>query len=113
KGIDVDKGLSLLGDEETYREMMMTFLQEIDQKQEKMKQFISDKNPTEYAVLAHSIKSDSKYFGFTKLADIAYQHELKGKENDIDFITQHQEEFFQEMDKIKEIIQPYLEEGKQ
>ena len=113
KGIDVDKGLSLLGDEETYREMMMTFLQEIDQKQEKMKQFISDKNTTEYAVLAHSIKSDSKYFGFTKLADIAYQHELKGKENDIDFITQHQEEFFQEMDKIKEIIQPYLEEGKQ
>ena len=113
KGIDVDKGLSLLGDEETYREMMMTFLQEIDQKQEKMKQFISDKNPTEYAVLAHSIKSDSKYFGFTKLADIAYQHELKGKENDIDFITQHQEEFFQEMDKIKEIIQLYLEEGKQ
>ena len=108
KGIDVDKGLSLLGDEETYREMMMTFLQEIDQKQEKMKQFISDKNTTEYAVLAHSIKSDSKYFGFTKLADIAYQHELKGKENDIDFITQHQEEFFQEMDKIKEIIQPYL-----
>ena len=108
KGIDVDKGLSLLGDEETYREMMMTFYQEIDQKQENMKKFISDKNTKEYAVLAHGIKSDAKYFGFTALADIAYQHELKGKDNDMDFITKHQDEFDKEINHIKEIIQPYL-----
>ena len=108
KGIDVDKGLSLLGDEETYREMMMTFYQEIDQKQENMKKFISDKNTKEYAVLAHGIKSDAKYFGFTALADIAYQHELKGKDNDMDFITKHQDEFDKEINQIKEIIQPYL-----
>lgn len=110
KGIDVDKGISLLGDEETYREMMTTFLQEIDQKIEKMKTLISEKNTKEYAVLAHGIKSDAKYFGFTKLADIAYQHELKGKENDIDFIEKHHEEFFEEIKKTKEIIQPYLGE---
>ena len=109
KGIDVDKGLSLLADEETYREMMMTFYQEIAQKQENMKKFISDKNTKEYAVLAHGIKSDAKYFGFTALADIAYQHELKGKDNDIDFITKHQDEFDKEINQIKEIIQPYLD----
>ena len=98
-----------MGDEETYREMMMTFYQEIDQKQENMKKFISDKNTKEYAVLAHGIKSDAKYFGFTALADIAYQHELKGKDNDIDFITKHQDEFDKEINQIKEIIQPYLD----
>ena len=109
KGIDVDKGLSLLGDEETYREMMTTFLQEIDQKIEKMKTFISEKNAKEYAVLAHGVKSDAKYFGFTELADIAYQHELKGKDNNIDFITTHWEEFEQEINRMKEIIRPYLD----
>ena len=112
KGIDVDKGLSLLGDEETYREMMTTFLQEIDQKIEKMKNFMSDENTKEYAVLAHGVKSDAKYFGFTELADIAYQHELKGKDNNIDFITKHWDEFEQEINRIKEIIHPYLGEDK-
>ena len=109
KGIDVDKGLSLLGDEETYREMMTTFLQEIDQKIEKMKNFMSEGNTKEYAVLAHGVKSDAKYFGFTELADIAYQHELKGKDNNIDFITKHWDEFEQEINRIKEIIHPYLD----
>jgi len=109
KGIDVDKGLSLLGDEETYREMMTTFLQEIDQKIEKMKNFMSDENTKEYAVLAHGVKSDAKYFGFTELADIAYQHELKGKDNNIDFITTHWDEFEQEINRMKEIIRPYLD----
>lgn len=109
KGIDVDKGLSLLRDEETYREMMTTFLQEIDQKIEKMKTFINEKNAKEYAVLAHGVKSDAKYFGFTELADIAYQHELKGKENNMDFIIKHWEKFDQEINRIKEIIRPYLE----
>ena len=35
-----------------------------------------------YAIEVHSLKSDCKYLGFMTLADIAYQHELKSKEND-------------------------------
>ena len=32
-----------------------------------------------YAILVHSLKSDAKYLGFTKLAELAYNHELKVK----------------------------------
>ena len=37
---------------------------------------------SDYAIEVHSLKSDCKYLGFMKLADISYQHELKSKEND-------------------------------
>ena len=84
----------------------------IDLVSEKMKTFMSDENTKEYAVLAHGVKSDAKYFGFTEFADIAYQHELKGKDNNIDFITKHWDEFEQEINRIKEIIHPYLGEDK-
>ena len=40
-----------------------------------------------YAILAHSLKSDARYLGFTKLAELAYNHEMAGKNNDIDFIN--------------------------
>lgn len=33
-----------------------------------MQNLLKSKNLSEYAVLAHAIKSDSKYLGFTKLA---------------------------------------------
>ena len=42
---------------------------------------------TNYAIEVHSLKSDSKYFGFTKLAELSYNHELKSKDNDIEYAT--------------------------
>ena len=39
-----------------------------------------------YAIFAHSLKSDAKYFGFTKLAELAYNHEMASKQENIDFV---------------------------
>ena len=36
-----------------------------------------------YAILVHSLKSDSKYLGFTKLAELSYQHEMESKANNV------------------------------
>ena len=40
-----------------------------------------------YAIAAHSLKSDSKYFGFEKLAEMSYEHEMKAKVGDRDFVN--------------------------
>ena len=41
----------------------------------------------DYAILVHALKSDSKYLGFTSLAEIAYEHELASKANNVDEVN--------------------------
>ena len=61
-----------------------------------------------YAIEVHALKSDSKYLGFMSLADIAFEHEKKSKENDYDYIKDHFEELINEYEKYKEIMNNYL-----
>jgi HPt (histidine-containing phosphotransfer) domain-containing protein len=60
-----------------------------------------------YAILAHAMKSDSKYLGFKKLAELSLNHELKGKENDISYIKDNYEELMNEVDRITNILEKY------
>ena len=43
------------------------------------------------------------------LADIAYQHELKSKENDLFFVQDHFAELEEEYKKVLEIARKYVE----
>ena len=63
---------------------------------------------TNYAILVHALKSDSKYLGFTALADISYKHELKSKESDINYINDNFDELMNELKRIIELIKKYL-----
>ena len=40
-----------------------------------------------YAILVHSLKSDSKYLGFTTLAELSYNHEMASKAGDAEFVN--------------------------
>ena len=43
-----------------------------------------------------------------KLADIAYQHELKSKENDSAFVNEHFAELEAEYNKVLPMVQEYV-----
>ena len=60
-----------------------------------------------YAILVHALKSDSKYLGFTKLAELSYEHELKSKEKDASYIKEHFNELLQEGERIIQISKEY------
>ena len=105
-GIDVDSGLELLGDIQTYNETMEEFFNELGNKLTKLKE--NKENLSEYAVYAHAIKSDSKYLGFKKLSEIALEHELKAKDNNQIFINEHYKELINEAVNIATIIKEYL-----
>lgn len=107
--IDVEQAINLLQDEKTYEEMLTTFLEGIEQKTLEVKKYLKEKNMKEYAVLAHSIKSDSKYLGFTTLASLSLEQELRAKENDYDFIADNIDTFLEEINRIKKIVKKYLE----
>ena len=61
-----------------------------------------------YAIDVHSLKSDCKYLGLMSLADIAYEHELKSKENDKTFVEEHFKELEEEFEKVLEIVKNYV-----
>ena len=108
KGIDVDSSLELLGDMDTYNETLKDFLIECETRLPKMKEHLSNNDSNNYAILAHALKSDSKYLGFKKLAELSLNHELKGKENDLEYIKENFDELIDEAEKIINIIKNYL-----
>jgi len=108
KNIDVDHALSLLGDMDMYHETMKDFISEVNEKFDKIKQYKASGDMSNYAILVHSLKSDSKYLGFMKLADISYQHELKSKDNDIEFVNNNFSLLEEELNRIINIVKEYL-----
>lgn len=107
-GVDVDKSLELFGDIEMYNESMNDFLTDASSKLEKLKEFKAKGDMANYAIEVHALKSDAKYFGFTKLAELAYDQELKSKENNMYYISEHFDELEQETIKSLNIAKVYL-----
>lgn len=106
-GVNIAKSLELFGNMETYDEMLEDFLNEIDEKLEKIKLYKEKADMGNYAILVHSLKSDAKYFGFDKLAELAYQHELESKANHIYFVYDHYDELMKEAKHVVRIAKEY------
>lgn len=106
-GVDIDHALDLLGDMEMYHMTLHDYLEEIDGKLSDLKKYLADKDMANYAILVHSMKSDAKYLGFMSFADIAYQHELKSKENNLSFCEEHFSELEKELQKYLSVAREY------
>ena len=81
-GIDVDLGLSFIGDETSYKELLLEF------KNGFINQMNEIKNFENYGVKVHALKSNCKTFGIMDFANMAYEHEMAAKNGDINFINQ-------------------------
>lgn len=106
--IDVNAGLELLGDMEMYNETLSGFLKESEGRLPKLEEYKNSDNMKDYAILAHAMKSDSKYLGFKKLAELSLDHELKGKENNSSYVKEHYDELITEANRIINIVKEYL-----
>ncbi len=85
-GISIEHGVSYSnGDMEVYLDLVYMFLNE-GSIRDKLYQYMSEKNMNEYAVLVHSLKGNARTLGADRLADIAYEHEMKSKANNYDFV---------------------------
>lgn len=110
-GVNVQKSLELFGDMETYNMTLNDFLSEIDSKLAKIKLYKEQSDMANYAILVHSLKSDSKYFGFEKLAELAYNHEMESKANNMYYVTDHYEELMEEANRILRVVKQYMGVG--
>ena len=112
KGVDVNKALEMLGDMDMYNATMGDFVSEVEEKWHRLEVALQDGKMEDYAIDVHSLKSDCKYLGFMSLADIAYDHELKSKENNYEYVKEHFEELRNEYNKVLEIAKTYAEHNK-
>jgi CheY-like chemotaxis protein/HPt (histidine-containing phosphotransfer) domain-containing protein len=110
-GVDVEHGLELLGDMDMYNMTINDFMAEVEAKWARIVDYKEKNDMPNYAIEVHSLKSDCKYLGFMDLADIAYQHELKSKENDSKFVNNNFNELETKYKKVLDIARNYVKDN--
>ena len=108
-GVDIDNSIELLGDIETYDDILNEFVDNIEDRKNKLKEFYESNDLANYAIEVHALKSDSKYLGFVSLADMALEHQLKSEGNDMEYIKSHYSSLIEEINKVMEIVNSYKE----
>ncbi len=107
-GVDLDESLELLGDMDTYNETVKDFLNESMNRLSQIAEYKHNGDMPNYAILVHAMKSDSKYLGFTKLAELSLNHEMASKANDKKYVDDNYEELMNEANRIISLIRKYL-----
>ena len=108
KGVLVEDSLNLFGDVETYNATIGEFLVGIHHKIKSLINFLENRDMNNYAIYAHSMKSDAYNFGFKKLGDLALEHETKSKALDVYYISEHINELIKETNNTIVLIQDYM-----
>ena len=112
-GISVKNGLSLAkGDMDIYLDLIEIFIKE-HEKQDVMQELIAQRNMKDYAVLVHGLKGNARTLGADKLADMAYEHEMKSKAEEAEYVTDHWDELVAVWEEAQEGFQEFYSEYRQ
>lgn len=107
-GIDTDSAIELLGDIETYNETLDDFLIESETRMPDIEKYKDNGDMDNYSILVHAMKGDSKYLGFTKLAELSFNHQMESQNGNIDYVNDNYEELIGEANRIVSIVKEYL-----
>ena len=107
-GVNLESALEFLGDLIFYDETLEAFLTENETRIPNIEKYRKEQKMDDYAILVHALKSDSKYLGFTELAEIAYTHELASKANNVDEVNKKYIELIEKVEKYTELAKKYL-----
>mgnify|MGYP004564653841 CR=1 FL=1 len=109
-GVDLESSLELLGDLEFYDETIESFIEEQKTRLDKLKEYLNNLDMENYAILVHAMKSDSKYLGFKKLAELSLEHEMASKANNVDLVKSKFDELMEEANRITALAIKYMGE---
>ena len=107
-GANVKKALELFGDMETYDSTLEVFLSEVPTKLQMLKNYKEIGDMANYAIQVHSLKSDARYFGFESLGELAYEHEMQSKANNLYYVTEHFDELMDEANRVINLVKKYF-----
>lgn len=108
--VNVDQSLQILGDVDTYNEVIKEFYNGVDEKLKLIETYKNNNDLANYAIYAHSLKSDARYLGFANLASISYNHEMESKAGNISYVNDHYNELIEEANNVIKVVKAYLED---
>lgn len=106
--IDVESGVEILGDIDMYNDTLKDFLEVSKERLPKLEEYKNNEDMKNYAIEVHAMKGDSKYLGFTKLAELSLNHQLKSEDNDITYINNNYDELIKEANRVISVVKEYL-----
>ena len=107
-GIDVDSAIEILGDIDMYNETLKDFLDLSTDRLNNIEKYKNTNDLENYAIEVHAMKGDSKYLGFTKLAELSLNHQLKSEAGDMNYVNDNYEELINEAKRIIKVCNDYL-----
>lgn len=106
--VDIKSALELWGDMNSYNESLKEFKDSLNSKLTDLENFKNTNDFPNYAILAHSMKSEAKYLGFMNEAEIFLAHELNGKEENKEFIDNNFNTVKETVRKIVTLLNSYF-----
>lgn len=106
--IDVEASLEFWGDMDSYNENLLEFKDSLNSKLANLEYYKNNSDWENYGILAHSMKSEAKYLGFMKDAEVFLEHELKGKEGNGEFIKENFKNLEDTVNKIISLLDKYF-----
>lgn len=107
KGVEVDAAVENMMDVETYNEMLDDYYDEIKADFNNLVGYKNNNDMENYAIQVHAMKSNARSFGFMKLGDIAYKHEMASKAKDVNFVNENFAELQNVVSEVYNMITEY------
>ncbi len=107
-GVDIKSALEMFGSMEVYIDSVKTYIHDSEENFKDLIKYFKENDLENYAILVHKLKSESRYLGLNKLADMAFEHETKSKEKDLNFIKDNFELLEKEYRKSIDVLNKYL-----
>ncbi len=108
-GIDMEKGIEYLGGSKTaYIEMLISVVDDSEQKIKLIKEAYNTNNMKNYAIEVHSLKSVAATIGADDLSEMAKEHELEAKVGNEEYVVSNAFEPLSEYEKLVDNIQDYI-----
>ena len=107
-GIDVDLGLSFIGDETSYKELLLEFKNGFINQMNEIRTLYENKDIENYGVKVHALKSNCTTFGIMTFANMAYEHEMAAKNGDINFINQNITNLFVKANELYKVLDTFF-----
>lgn len=106
--VEVEKALELWGDMDSYNDSLKEFKDTLNSKLASLEEYRNNSDWNNYSILVHSMKSEAKYLGFMKDAEVFLNHELKSKENDQEYIKNNFTNLRETVFKIEDLLKKYF-----
>ena len=91
-------------DEDIYKEVLETALEEGREKIPFMNDLMSGKDFDRYIIEAHGLKNAARQIGCDRLSDMAKESELAGKAGDIDKMVSNHEALMTEYNRVVDVM---------